>query len=49
MNLGIDAVCISNYDIYNSDLIKMLREKGSDLQVIGDYVMDTEEEIAVHQ
>lgn len=48
MNLGIDAVCISNYDIYNSDLIKMLREKGSDLQVIGDYVMDTEEEIAVN-
>lgn len=46
--LGIDAVCISNYDIYNSDLVRMLREKGSDISVIGDYVMDTDEEIAIN-
>ncbi len=44
--LGIDAVCISNYDIYNSNLVRMLREKGSDIAVIGDYVMDTDEEIS---
>lgn len=48
LNLGIDVVCISNYDIYNSDLIKMLREKGSDIPVVGDYVMDTDEEIAAN-
>ena len=48
LNLGIDIVCISNYDIYNSDLIKMLREKGSDIPVVGDYVMDTDEEIAAN-
>lgn len=46
--LGVDAVCISNYDILNSDLIRMLREKGSDIAVIGDYVMDTEDDIAAN-
>lgn len=44
-SLGIDAVCVSNYDVLNSDLVAMLRKKGSDIQVIGDYIMDTEEEI----
>lgn len=44
-DLGIDMVCISNYDILNSDLVRMLREKGSDIQVVGDYVMDTDEDI----
>ncbi len=43
--LGIDAVCISNYDILNSDVVRMLREKNSDIKVISDYVMDTEEDI----
>lgn len=46
--LGIDAVCISNYDILNSDLVRMLREKGSAIPVIGDYVMDTDEDIAAN-
>lgn len=45
LDLGIDVVCISNYDILNSDLVRMLREKGSDIQVVGDYVMDTNEDI----
>ncbi len=45
VDLGIEAVCISNYDILNSDLVRMLREKGSKIAVIGDYVMDTEEDI----
>lgn len=45
LDLGIDVVCISNYDILNSDLVRMLREKGSDIQVVGDYVMDTDEDI----
>lgn len=44
-SLGIDAVCVSNYFCYNSDLVRMLREKGSDIQVISDYVMDTEDDI----
>lgn len=43
--LGVDAVCISNYDILNSDIVKMLRKKGSDIAVIGDYVMDSDEDI----
>lgn len=46
--LGINAVCISNYDILNSDLVRMLREKNSDIKVIGDYVMDSDEDIAVN-
>lgn len=46
--LGVDVVCISNYDILNSDLVAMLRKKGSDIQVVGDYVMDTEEDIKVN-
>lgn len=44
-SLGIDAVCISNYDILNSDLARMLREQGSDIQVVSDYVMDTTDDI----
>ncbi len=43
--LDIDAVCISNYDILNSDIVRMLREKKSDIRVISDYVMDTEDDI----
>lgn len=48
LNLGIDAVCVSNYFCYNSDLVRMLREKGSDIQVVSDYVMDTEEDILLN-
>lgn len=44
--LGIDVVCVSNYYSRNSDLVKMLREKGSDIQVVSDYVMDTDEDIS---
>ena len=43
--LGIEAICISDYNVNNSDLIRMLREKGSGIPVIGDYMMDTDEEI----
>ena len=43
--LGIDVVCVSNYYICNSDVVRMLREKGSDIQVISDYVMDTSDDI----
>lgn len=46
--LGIDAVCVSNYYIYNSDVVRMLREKGSDIQVISDYVMDTTDDIEIN-
>lgn len=45
MTLGVDVVCVSNYDLLNSDLVAKLREEGSDLQVVGDYIMDTDEEI----
>lgn len=48
LSLGIDVVCISNYDIYNSDLVRMLRKKSSDIAVVGDYVMDTEEDIELN-
>ncbi len=43
--LGVDAVCISNYYILNSDIIRMLREAGDDIPVIGDYVMDSDDDI----
>lgn len=43
--LGIDVVCVSNYYSLNSDLVRMLRQKGSELQVVSDYVMDTDEDI----
>ncbi len=46
VSLGIDVVCVSNYYSYNSDLVRMLREKGSDIQVVSDYVMDTDNDIA---
>jgi ABC-type branched-subunit amino acid transport system substrate-binding protein len=44
--LGVDVICVSNYYSLNSDLVRMLREKGSDIQVVSDYVMDTDEDIA---
>lgn len=43
--LGVDVVCVSNYYSLNSDLVRMLREKDSDIQVVSDYVMDTEGDI----
>lgn len=43
--LGVDVICVSNYYSLNSDLVRMLREKGSDIPVISDYVMDTDENI----
>ena len=43
--LGIDVVCVSNYYSLNSDLVRMLRLKGSDIQVVSDYVMDTDYDI----
>lgn len=43
--LGVDVVCVSNYYVMNSDLVRMLREKGSDIQVVSDYVMETNEDI----
>ena len=43
--IGVDVVCVSNYNILNSNLVRMLREKGSDIQVVSDYVMDTAEDI----
>lgn len=46
--LDIDVVCVSNYFNLNSDVVRMLREKGSDIQVISDYVMDTDEDIALN-
>lgn len=45
VTLGVDAVCISNYDITNSDLVKDLRLKNSDIPVIGDYAMDSSTDI----
>lgn len=45
VDLGIDVVCVSNYDLQNSDLVAMLRKAGSDIQVVGDYVMDTDDDI----
>lgn len=48
VSLGVDVVCVSNYFCYNSDLVRMLREKGSDIQVVSDYVMETEEDIALN-
>lgn len=44
-SLGIDVVCVSNYYINNSDIVRMLRQKGSDIQVVSDYVMDTDADI----
>ena len=43
--LGVDVICISNADILNGNLVRMLRNKGSDIPVISDYIMDDEEEI----
>ncbi|MCD8158114.1 MAG: ABC transporter substrate-binding protein [Clostridiales bacterium] len=43
--LGVDAVCISNYYILNSDIVRMLRTAGDSLPVIGDYVMDSDDDI----
>lgn len=43
--LDVDAVCVSNYDILNSDVVRMIREKGSNINVISDYVMDSGEDI----
>ncbi len=43
--LGIDVVCVSNYYVMNSDLVRMLRQEGSDIQVVSDYVMETTEDI----
>ena len=43
--IGVDVVCVSNYNILNSSLVRMLREEGSDIQVVSDYIMDTVEDI----
>ncbi|MGN0630451.1 MAG: ABC transporter substrate-binding protein [Ruminococcus sp.] len=43
--LGVDVICVSNYYSLNSDLVRMLRQKGSDIQVVSDYVMDTDYDI----
>jgi ABC-type branched-subunit amino acid transport system substrate-binding protein len=43
--LGVDAVCISSYDFASSDIVRMLRQKGSDIQVIADSDMDNDTEI----
>jgi ABC-type branched-subunit amino acid transport system substrate-binding protein len=44
--LGIDAVYISIYYLeYGSDIVRMLREKGSDIQVVTDYAMDNDTDI----
>jgi ABC-type branched-subunit amino acid transport system substrate-binding protein len=48
VSLGVDVVCVSNYYIYNSDIVRMLREKGSDIQVVSDYVMDTDSDISLN-
>jgi ABC-type branched-subunit amino acid transport system substrate-binding protein len=43
--LGVDAVCVSSYDYSSSDIVRMLRQKGSDIQVIADPGMDNDTEI----
>lgn len=43
--LGVDVVCVSDYYSLNSDLVRMLRLKGSDIQVVSDYVMDTDYDV----
>lgn len=46
--LKIDVICVSNYYSLNSDLVKMLRLKGSDIQVVSDYVMDTDYDVELN-
>lgn len=46
--LGVDVVCVSNYYNLNSDLVRMLRQKESDIQVVSDYVMDTDDDIQLN-
>lgn len=46
--LGVDVVCVSNYYNLNSDLVRMLRQKNSDIQVVSDYVMDTDDDIQLN-
>lgn len=46
--LGVDVVCVSNYYNLNSDLVRMLRQKDSDIQVVSDYVMDTDDDIQLN-
>lgn len=43
--LGVDVICVSDYYSLNSDVVRMLREKGSSIPVISDYVMDTDENL----
>ena len=44
--LGVEAVYVSIYYLnYGSDIVRMLREKGSDIQVISDYAMDNDVDI----
>lgn len=46
--LGVDVVCVSNYYNLNSDLVRMLRQKDSDIQVVSDYVMYTDDDIQLN-
>lgn len=46
--LDVDVVCVSDYFILNSNIVKMLRQNGSDIQVVSDYVMDTDEDIRLN-
>lgn len=46
--LGVDVVCVSDYFSLNSNIVKMLRQNGSDIQVVSDYVMDTDDDIELN-
>lgn len=46
--LDVDVLCVSDYFSLNSNIVKMLRQKGSDIQVVSDYVMDTDNDIELN-
>ncbi len=46
--LDVDVVCVSDYFSMNSNIVKMLRQKGADIQVVSDYVMDTDNDIELN-
>lgn len=46
--LGVDVICVSDYFSLNSNIVKMLRQNGSDIQVVSDYVMDTGDDIELN-
>lgn len=46
--LDADVICVSDYFILNSNIVKMLRQNGSDIQVVSDYVMDTDEDVRLN-